>query len=241
MNVYCLRRNYTSTYSQESKKIRGKLSFKTKETDWANSDSPVIALVSVDSAFHEGFNGDLKMDAFIGTIKNNISGKISVLIADTAHYHVQSKQSFDQCIELGAELVKRYRSFFEGCNILYWHSSIAQDNLFVPSLAKVQHLAQIDPIFQEHLFADAESTYTKKRGEEFPDKKLFLERAVGDILEQCASLFVLSSQGYRYQFYPGAPYRAVDYVNHLFFPIEKKIHWINTFLSIEKKTYFNQN
>jgi len=235
MKIYQVRKNFTSFYLEDSKSIRGKLAFKTRETDWLNTEFPVVALISTHSAFHEGNDGDLKMDAFMGTIKNHVKGKITVLIADTAHYHTQNEDS----IESGRKVAHRYQSFFEGCNILYWHSSISHADLFAPSLAKVEHLAQADPLFREHLLADAEATYTKERREKFPNQPLFLENAMKDILGQCASLFVLVSLGNRYQFYPGSPYRSVEYVNHLFFPIEKKIHWINVFLTIEKKTYSN--
>lgn len=238
MNLYKLRINFTSTYLQESKKVRGKLAFKTKETDWLNTKSPVIALVSTHSSFHEGINGELKMEAFMGTIKNNVEGKVSVLIADTAHYHAQNERSFDECVESGSNLVTRYQSYFEGCDILYWHSFICRDDLFAHALARIEHLAEIDPAFQEHLLLDAEATYTTKRSGEFQDRAVFIERASRDIMEQCASLFVLVAGGYRYQLYPGASFKAVEYVNELFFPIENRLHWINIFLTIEKKIYF---
>lgn len=237
MNSFKLRINFTSNCVQESKLVRGKLAFKTKETGWLNTESSVIALVSTHSTFHDGINGELKMEAFMGTIKRSVKGKISVLIADTAHYHAQNERTFDECVESGCKLAMRYQAYFEGCEILYWHSFICKDDLFAQAIVKIEHLAEIDPIFQEHLLVDAEATYTPKRSEEFPDRDVFIERSIRDILGQCASLFVLVARGYRYQIYPGASFKAVEYVNNLFFSIENKLHWINIFLAIEKKIY----
>lgn len=75
--------------------------------------------------------------------------------------------------------------------------------------------------------------------QKFSNKELFIEKAIEDLLEQCASLLVLSNKGYRFQFYPGKPYASIEYVNRVFIPKDNQIFWIDVFLTIEKKTIFH--
>lgn len=243
MTTYIWRKNFVGTVSDHEKTIRGKLAVKTKEMQWLQTESPVIILVSIDSAFHEGIGGDLKMNALISTIKNNVKGKITVLLSDRAHLKVASlcyqnnaTAAFEECYKSAQRLSYRYQSYFQECNVVFWHSYICQDDSFNISLNLLKELQQSDLIFRDLLYQDASETYTDLRAKTFPDKELFIDKTIEDLLEQCASLMVLANKGYRFQFYPGKSYASVEYVNRVLIPKEKQLYWIDVFLSIEKKT-----
>ena len=239
MNKYPLRLNFTGIHTEGTSKIRGKIAFKTRETHWLHTELPSIALISIDSDFHKGIDGDLKTGAFISIIKEHTKRAVSILLADTAHIHTQkikyNTKALEECIRSTDLLVKRYCSYFEDCNLLYWSSTICQSEHFVKSLEQVQDLYRIDKTFRELLDKDAKSSYSEKRKIEFPDETIFIERTKADIIEQSASILVLSKQGYRYQFYPGASFTSIQYVNYILLPPEKQVYWIDVFLSIEKK------
>lgn len=243
MNTYIWRKNFTATFQNDLKMVRGKLAFKTKVVHWLETETPVIILISIHSAFHEEIGGDLKMNAFISTIKSCVKGRITVLIADRAHIQTNSlnkqnnlEKAFEECISSACALRDRYEPYFDSCNVVYWHSYIYQDNVFATSLNLLKDLYQSDMHFRELLLKDAESTYTTTRIKMFPSKDLFVEKAVEDILEQCASILILANKGYRFLFYPGSPYASIEYVNQVLIPENKQISWVDVFLTIEKKS-----
>ncbi|MCB1117383.1 MAG: hypothetical protein KDK50_02245 [Chlamydiia bacterium] len=240
MKKYQIRLNYSGVRSNDKIKVRGKVAFKTKELHWLHTTQPSIALVSIDSDFHEGLNGEIKMDALLSLIKEYVNGHFSILLADTAHIHTQKIKyqslAFDNCLKARNLLVKRYSFCLMNYPLLYWSSCICQNKHFDTALAKVQHLYHTDRHFRNLIEIDAEAAYSKKRHQEFPDKSMFIDQAKADIIEQSSSVLVLSELGYRFQFYPGAPYSSTQYVNHTLLHVEKQVHWINVFLSIEKKT-----
>ncbi|MBA3284150.1 MAG: hypothetical protein H0U27_03690, partial [Nitrosopumilus sp.] len=106
MNIYKWRKNFTSVYINRDEVVRGKLAFKTKETNWLNTETPVVVLISIHSSFNDGICGELKMNAFLSTIKNHVKGKITILLSDIAHLRTRNlhhqedlKKTFDCCIE----------------------------------------------------------------------------------------------------------------------------------------------
>lgn len=244
MNTYPLRKNFTALLQNNKSIVRGKLAFKTKETHWLNTEQPVIALVSIDSGFHKSLDGDLKMNAFMSTIKSCVKGRITVLLSDRAHLKAHSlrvqsdnAKAFEDCLSKANGLRERYRPYFESCSVVYWHSYVCQDIHFLPALKLVQDLFHEDAIFREHLLQDAEASYTAERMQACEDKALFLDKTIEDILEQCACVIVLSKKGYRFQFYPGSPCASTAYINDFHIPKERQLSWINVFLSIEKKIF----
>lgn len=241
MNKNLLRKNYTSLFVSEKNIIRGKLAFKTKETGWLDSDQPVIILISSQSDIHAGIDGDLKMNAFISTIRRHVKGKITILLADTAHLSTiylkhpgRPEQAFHSCLESARVLSKRYQSYFEGCNVAYWHSYINGDKNFTAELNRVGELYRADAIFRSLMAEDVEATYTLKRQQEFPDKNLYIDKTIEDLQVQCASESLLARKGYRHQFYTGKSYASTQYFrnNHM----SLQLSWIDVYLSIEKKT-----
>lgn len=238
MNKYKLRKNYISNYTNNEEMVRGKLAFKTEEAQWLDTDESVIALISIHSSFHSGPGGYLKMDAFLSTIKNNVKGKLVVLLADSAHLHTLSLDFFgnissalNQCVKDSNGFVEKFKALFDKHEVVYWHSFICSDPTYKKMLSLVRKRYEIDSQFQEFVIADAVSTYTSERENKYPNRSLFVEKAIEDILEQCASSLVLVNKGYRFLFYPGAPYKSVANVS-----TDRHLSWINVFLSIEKKT-----
>lgn len=243
MNKYIWRRNHTSLFVDQDKTIRGKLAFKTKSVHWLDTQSPVIAMISLHTAFHESNDGDLKMNAFMSTIKSHVKGKITVLICDIAHKQAMSLEyqnnldkAFETCILHAQKLRERYQHYFESCSVVQWHSYISQDTSYGPSFKLVKELYENDFVFQELLKRDAEAAYTEERMQKFPDKDLFLQKTHEDILEQCASILVLANKGYRFQFYPGNPNASTEYVGKKMLPSGSQLSWVHVFLTIEKKT-----
>lgn len=242
MSLYAWRKNHTSILSNQKQMVRGKLAFKTKNIEWLETVSPVIVLISVHSSFHDEISGDLKMDALVSTIKNHVKGKITVLFSDIAHVQTLSlnfqenlDKAFEACVSSAQALKNRYQQYFENCKVVYWHSYICQDNNYIPFRNLIKNLYETDLIFRDLLQSDAEATYNQARMQLFSNKALFIEKAIKDLLEQCASILVLVNKGYRFQFYPGNPYASIEYVNRFFFSDDEQICWIDVFLSIEKK------
>lgn len=229
MRKYAWRNTITATVSSPQSLYRGKLTFKTQNTCWLDTQDPVVVLVSIQSQFHSDIGGDLKMSALMTTIKSQVKGNITVLLAERAHIRAAAlasccdeQQAFTDALNAADALKERYESYFTGCNVVLWHSYICQDSTFLPSLASVHALYRDDPIFKEHLHSDAlEHT----------------EETIHDLLEQCACVLVLSNKGYRFQFYPGRACACTEYINSLLC-IHKRIVWVDVFLAIEKKTVF---
>lgn len=244
---YVWRNNVKAIFSNNKLKVRGKLAFKTKCIQWIETEKPVIVLVSVYSAFHHPVDGDLKMNALMSTIKTHVKGKITVLLADSAHMQVHSLQhrspeiAFHDCVANAKKLNQRYETYFEGCQVAYWHSYISKDENYLASIESLRKLAESNEAFGKLLHLDAQSTYTAEQQLRFPDRDLFIEKAIEDILCQCACVLVLARKKYRFQFYPGCPYTSVHYISKSFLPVEQTIAWVNVFLAIEKKTYCEQN
>jgi hypothetical protein len=250
MKTYGWRNNVTAFFLDQDKLIRGRLAFKTKQTSWINSKAPVVILISIDSAFHQPIEGDLKMNALITTVKNHVRDRVTILLTDQAHVHVLSlkygnnrEKAQREYIENAQQHVERYKAYFKGCNLEYWHSYIEKDKSFTENLKFVHDLFKINPLFRACLYKDAHASYTHQRTQEYPDQELFIKNAIEDILGQCACLLVLAHKGYRFQFYPGPSCESTEYINRIVIPPHQQVTWVNVFLSIEKKTvlYFDKN
>lgn len=240
MKVYSLRKNHKSVYWHNYTQISGKVAFKTKEATWLDTDSPVVVLISVDSAFHSEIDGDLKIEALLAVIKKHVQGRIIVLMADGAHLHAEGLAAgYDAGAVLRAsaeELVSRYRPFFQGCELVYWSSFIANDPDYPLIRKEIENLAQIDAEFQASLLTDAAATYTPEREKKCPNRALFIEKTRRDLLEQCVCMEILAKLGCQFLFYPGAPCLATEYAHRVLALSKVRLQWVDVFLSIEKKT-----
>lgn len=233
---YLFRSNFKGVYEQEGEKLAAHIAFKTQDVSWLNISCPVLVLISVNSAFHERGEGFLKMEALLSTIQSCVKGEVHILIADLAHLHAQSlldgPGAKESCLRAGKELVFRYRSLFEGSELIYWHA-LCHNTAYTQIKSDVWTLFHSDETFQKYLFEDAEVAFTEKRAREFTDKEQFIEKTITDLIEQCICLQLLACRGYRHLFYPGAPCRATEYLNTI---LSSQLKWIDVFLSIERKT-----
>lgn len=249
MRIYNFRKNFSATCSDEEMTIRGKLAFKTKNTDWLNTECCVIVPISIRSTFLAGLVGDLKMQAYTSIIKNHVKGKITILLTEKSHLHVASLRyspnSYDQALEEESNFAKgienRFQSHFQDCKIEYWETYINRDSQYSKFQERVARLYQTDSTFKSHILLDAESTYTSERASEFPNKPLFIEKAVDDLLEHCVYMLLIANKGYKFQFYPGSLYSSMDYVNENFIDCEKRVSTVNVCLSMEKKSITKLN
>lgn len=246
--VYLLRKNYTALFLDHEKMTRGKLAFKTQLTEWLNTESPVIIPISIQTAFHEGVAGQLKMEAFTSIIKENVKGIKTVLLTEKAHLNVYSlkcggdKQKANVELLLKAQqLVERFATYFEGYKVVYWSEYINQDRYYEFFSKQVLHWYQTDQNFHSCVEEDAANTYTIERAQEYPDKNSFISYSIQDILEYCAYLLIIAHKGYRFQFYPGSNYKAAKYVIRNLLPVSLQLAHVDVFLSIEKKTEISLN
>lgn len=227
--------------------FEGKVLFKTTSLDWVNTEESVIVPLSVHTAFHEGILGELKMNAFMSTIKNNVKGKVTVLLTEKAHLNVLSlkynndvQRAFEDILIEANLLEARFKSLFEGCHVDYWHNYINEDCNYHFFFRQVMKLYETDPIFQRHVQDDAEKTYTIQRAVEFPDKAFFISNAVKDVLENCAYLFVIVNKSHRFQFYPGIDRASRKYLNNFLSP-EQQISFINVTVKPKSISFKGQN
>lgn len=247
MKSYIWRKNFSATCSNQEWVMRGKLAFKTETTHWLNTEAPVLIPISVHSNFHEGLDGELKMNALISTIKNHVKGKITILLTEKAHLNVASlkygndQEAFEECLKDARRLVDRFKSYFEQCHLNYWDSYICEDPSYPLFRDQMREQYLTDEKFRNLVHQDAEMTYTSQRALEYPDQNLFINKAIEDLLEQCVCLLVITHKGYRFQFYPGNSFASTDYVNRTLLPKENQISCINVFLTIEKKTIIHRN
>ncbi len=222
MKKYAWKNNVTVTTSN----ALGKLAVKTEKTNWLQTIEPVVVPISIKSKFHTEISGDLKMNALMSTIKDHVRGRITILFTEGAHL-VSAAQEFNgnkeharaYLFSLADKLKSRYEGYFSGCQIAYWSSYISDDPSYIQSKTIVEKLYKEDPLFKRILLNDLSD----------PN-----DDAIQDLIEMCICQLVLASKGYRFQFYPGSPYTAIEYVSNLLSP-EKRTVWVNVFLSIEKK------
>lgn len=233
---YSLRKNYKAVGSDNEGQILGHLAFKTRDDLWLNTNRPSILLVSVNSAFHSGFEGDMKMEAFIAVIRSSVKALLTILIADLAHLKtrqlLEENKAETNCRKDADELIWRYSSLFAGSPLIYWRDLI-KDDQFSLLRSEIVDLSKKDQQFLQLLKQDAETDWTHKRQALFTSKESFIEQSIEELIDQCACLQLLANLGYRYIFYPGAPHRATQY-------LQTSIDWIDVFLSIEKKTRIGQ-
>lgn len=228
---YSLRKNYKAICLEGEQQIVGHMAFKTKDALWLNTKKPSLALISIQSAFHYGFEGNMKMEAFISVIRSSIQAPLTILIADLAHLQtrklLEENKAETNCIKDADELVWRYRSIFADSTLIYWRDLKKQEK-FSLLRSEILKLSKNDQQFQQLLKEDAERDWTNKRQALYPSKEAFIEKSIEELIDQCACMQLLASLNYGYVFYPGAPHQATQY-------FKSSIEWIDVFLSIEKK------
>lgn len=240
MSLYSLSKYIKMELQFPDQTAHAKVSFKTKESTWIDSENPVIIPISLHSIFHDEYKGEIKMNALISVIKDHVKGPITILMTEKAHLHALSlkynhdyTQAWQECLQASQNLSSRYADFFKYCQVSNWNY-ISEDKNYEKAKHFILSLFDNDAIFREYLYKDALSTYTTDRAEVYLDQPLFIQKTIEDIIEQCSALLVMAIKGYRFLFYPGAPLTSQEYVRSLF-PKETPISWISVFLNIEKR------
>ncbi len=245
MKHYSLRKNFKAHFEDENTEVRASIAFKTVDTHWLAAEAPSIILVSIHSAFNENLDGHLKMNALVSVIKNHMKGKITILFSDKAHLKTRSLNyentdlAFEAILADARQLHHRFEKYFDGCDIAYWHKYICFDDHYNACSNIIKQLYEQDSQFRNHLNDDAETVY--KAIDPIYNKLLFTQTTVEDILEQCICILVLAKKGYRFQFYPGKPYAAIEYIIKKILSDDERIDLINVFISIEKKTFIKNH
>lgn len=244
MKKYNWRKNFTCFGFKNNQKIKGKLAIKTKETHWQDTEEPIVIPLSIHSNFHSDIDGSFKMQALTSTIQEHVKGKKTILLTEMAHLNVFSLQfhgdrqtALAKSLSDANKLLERFQNTFSGYKLVFWHEYIRNDPSYPLFQEKVLQLYQMDDVFRELLFEDAESTYTPDRAAKFSKKSLFIEKTVEDLIEQCIGALVLANKAYKYSFYPGPSFKAVEYVNKTLLEKNRRLEMINLFITIEKKSY----
>lgn len=179
------------------------------------------------------------MNALVSTIKNHVLGEVTILLAERAHLHVLRMKyptnATEKSLQDAYALASRYCDYFKGCSVVYWHSYISGDPRFELYQKAVQDLHQKDSVFRDCVLRDAENCYSQKWQEECPDKALFIEKTIKDILEHCVCWIILTKKEHRFHFYPGPPFLAMDYAKILLPSEERQLEWIQVSLLVRKK------
>ncbi len=233
---YFLRKNYKAVCIDSDQLIMGHLAFKTKDSLWLGTSTPSLALISVQSAFHEGLEGRLKMEAFLSVIRSSVPGRVTALIADTAHLGarrlVEGDLAQDNCLKEGEDLVSRFQPLFAGYELIFWHDLKKKEEYSLLRCEILSH-AQRDPLFQSLLESDAQKDLEQKRQNLYPDRQAFIKESIEDLIDECACLRLLARAGYGNLFYPGAPHQATAYLEA---QMPFQIRWVDVFLTIERKS-----
>lgn len=237
---YKLRKNVFITAEEEHKIYKAKVAFKTEQLDWVNTKSPSLILVSVNSSFHQGIWGKIKMESLYCTLKNHLQTPPSVLIAEQAHLHVDSlyfsgemgKATLNST-HLGKKWLSDFKELFKDDDPVFMHRFILSDPLFTSCKMEIESLYKSDGTFQKLLYQEALETYSCERKLLEPNADHFAYLAKEDIKLQCAMYRLLAKKGFHYIFYPGLQYQAVEYANRTLG--EPALTFIHVFISLEKK------
>ena len=242
MKKYNWKNSIICKHIENEKELKAKVVVKTREVDWVNTDKKAVVLISVHSAFHKPFDGEVKMEAMLAAITSCTSQQVTVLFTECAHIQT-ARLSFSDDYQLTLKnhlqsahcLSRRYDASFKECSIAFWHLYIQQDTTYTTWLNECEKLYNTNIDFKFCVTKDALSSCAIERIDAYADKELYIKRAVLDVIEQCVSILVLASKGYRFCFYPGNQNQATKFVIEYFLEQEKRLFWINTFIAIEKK------
>lgn len=233
MKQYNFRNNSFIKKKIENSLVEAKIVFKTEEATWVPLNAPSVVPISLDSSFNQGIDGMIKMEGFISTIKTHAKEKVTLLMTEGAHLNALSLKHADPVKKNKQDcdtLLKHFKEVFAECEIAYWDECVNNHPDYGHLKKFIVALSQTDCIFQNFLQEDALSTYTLARKQEYPDKELYLQKTVADLIEQCVCVLLLDKQGYKWQFYPGKQFLSVEYVNQ-----NSSLELVYVFLAIERK------
>lgn len=179
------------------------LRLKTRPNSWIDTDTPVIIPISLESKFA---SCRIKLSALLKLVKENVKGRITLLICEGAHRHTltlkHGKNTKDVINNMTSDFMKRSEiSVFE---ITTWNEFVLQDPMYHDLKLQIEELYSNDLEFRKKLLNDAKNTYTEERSISYPDKSSYMAAAQQDLMEHCIFLLTAVKNGYKYEFYPGA-------------------------------------
>jgi hypothetical protein len=219
-----------------------KIAIKTTCDNWFKHNCDVILPFSIQSRFHEGPYGKLKVESFISTIKKHVRGKAVIFLTDEAHLQVH-RLLYNDDEEMTKQILRqmsycfldKHKKLFKGLEVVNYQELIHSHPHISTYRALVQQWRCHDSHFSALLNEDAASTYTSERAAKYPNKKLFIERAILDLLDQCVCLQAFENQGFRYEMYPGKHFQSTHYVTELLKKAGSAFDILEVCVSIEKK------
>lgn len=239
MNVYNLRINMRLFSQLENECLKAKIAFKTKTKSWLNTPDLVVIPLSIDTGFHQGIAGRLKMQALIKAIRENIKSRPTLLFTDGAHRHVHSQlfqSNLDRAVrDLSAQakiLQQWILPLASGCNIAFWTEVVLNAPEFGLAKKYLYSLLAHDSVLRALVEQDALQSYTALRQKQFRDKISYIESAKQDIMEYLSYQLVFSQKIFLWQLYPGKEYASSEYLQQRNIITMKSIY---VFIAIESK------
>lgn len=219
-----------------------KVAVRTNGDQWVNTQDPVIILFSVDSVFHEGQKGALNVEVLTYIIQKHVRGEIIILMTEKAHVNVSSllyddnrNEAFERAIRDAQSLINKFNTIWNEFQVEFWYDFINKDPHYESYFKQIADRYEVDNQFRTLIQQDAERTYTEEREREFPDKQIYINKTIEDLLEQAAYVLVIAKKGYRFAFYPGRQNGSLLYIAEQLVPSEQRVAHIHVNISFEKK------
>lgn len=239
MNTYNLRITLKLNLKTKDHIHGAKIAIKTMQDQWVKSQGRVVVPISIESAFHDGIHGRLKMEALLNAIQNNTTKKATLLFTDWAHCHVYALEHQKSLQEARQILEDKARTLQEwvlplagGFHIAFWQKDIYGAPEFMHAKKQLREMLACDLILQKLVQQDILEGYTSARQQIFTDKNTYLLCAQNDLLEYLAYQVLFSQRSFAFQMYPGKEFASALYLQKRKTISMKSIH---VFVSIEKK------
>jgi hypothetical protein len=211
-----------------------KIKVKTDNFKWVTD--PTIVAFSIHTAFSMGNRGALKVGAMLDFIKSKAQDEVIILLCNRSHINTFSLNysSMDEALKVmdkDAEiLAQRFQSDFDGYEVLFWSDFVCRHKDYARYKNQILYYYKTDIFFQKLLFDDAEKSYTQERAKVYTDKKLYIENAVKDLIEQTVILFVAPNKGYRHCLYPGRNNSGAQYLAQKYFALEARLSHVSVWI-----------
>lgn len=239
MNTYNLRINIKLNPGPQSQGYGAKIAVKTEEDQWLNSKSALVVPVSIESAFHEGIEGRLKMLALLSAIQSNVKQKATLLFTEWAHCNIYAlghqkslEQARQELMNKSEALQQWLLPLAHGFNIAFWHKDIYGSPEFIQAKEYFREILLLDPKVRDLVQKDVLESYTPSRQRICPNQDNYYLSAQKDMLEYLAYQIVFSNRSFAFQMYPGKELSSAIYLQQQDVIKMKSIY---VFVSIEKK------
>lgn len=211
--------------NSESSVIESKMMIRTSPTSWRGTSQPIILPFSIHSAIHEGISGTFKIISFLKAIKSNTNGKVTVLLCEGAHLHVLSLKymgdmnaAMCKCRKDAENLLQRFKDELIECTVLFWDDFINKDIHYNEYKKIVMSIYESDEMMRLLINNEAEKSYTATRAYEYPDKFVYINKAILDLIEMTIAIKIMYESNHKIHIYPGPMPKVVLYLQPYLFP-----------------------